>query len=185
MFDHWESTIYWDQMSWEAFAALVTGLAVAIGATVVGLRQLALQQLTLRLAMFDRRYAIYRATARWIGFILTDGRIPNREGSSSTDAVRRERDFLDAIDESRFVFGPHVFTALEKLWQQGNQLHHHQASAKRTDDPDRNMHIDHELQIHLWFAEQSKNLGAVFGDELRVSDGGKSSFRPLTDRNTQ
>ena len=54
--------IYWDQFTWEAFATLLTGLAVVLGATVVGLRQtrilsrqIRLSETNLRIELLDRR----------------------------------------------------------------------------------------------------------------------------------
>lgn len=178
MFEHWGDTIYWDRLTWEAFATLVTGLGVVIGATWVGLRQAALQQRTLRLSLFERRYRIYRATGKWVGYILTTGHIPNRASNADADAQTREREFLDAVDESRFVFSPHVFDALEQMWLQGNQLHYHQSSRRQAGE-DQATHIDAERRILDWFGQQAIRMAATFGDELKVSDGGPSSFRPL------
>lgn len=214
MFEHWGRSIYWDAMTWEAFATLAAGLAAVIGATLVGLRQMAiskrqvaLQQLELRRLLYDLRRPIYDATRRWLSFILQTGHIPNRPGAPDQVQLDRrvigareaelerqaklEGEFLQAIEDSRFVFGPEVFSSLENLWVQGNEMHYHRVS-QRAINADRQRHIDEEARLHRWFVDAIKDLANVFGDELKVSDGGASTYRPLrkfeapgTDANAQ
>ena len=198
MFDHWGSVIYWDHLTWEAAATLMAGFAAVGGAILIGLnqvkiqrRQVALQQLELRRLLFDVRRPVYESTRDWLAFILQRGHIPNRRYNQDfhdRDAagVRAEIErqqaielaFLAAIEQSRFVFSPHVFDALEQFWLQANEMHFHRVS-QDAQNADRGAHIDEETRLLKWFAEQHRDLSGVFGDELKVSDGGPTTFRAL------
>lgn len=191
-------TIDFTQLSWEAFATFLTGALAVGGAIAIGLRQTAiqrrqvdLQQLELRRLLHDLRLPVYEATRNWLGYIAETGTIPNRigglgnliPGSPARIAEQErqqslERAFLDAIEKSRFVFGPPVFESLERLWKAGNQLHYHRVSQLGPPEG-RDAHAEKEAHLLNWLVGKRANLGAVFGDELQVSDGGKSTFRPL------
>ena len=191
-------TIDFTRLTWEAFATFLTGVLAVGGAIAIGLRQTAilrrqvdLQQLELRRLLHDLRLPVYEATKAWLGHIVQTGTIPNRIGGlgnlipgSVEHIAEQERQrsleeaFLDAIEKSRFLFGPPVFVSLERLWTAGNQLHLHRV--KQLGPPEgRGAHAEKELDLLKWLSGQRANLGAVFGDELQVSDGGESTFRPL------
>lgn len=204
MFEHWGNTIYWDSLSWEAFMTLLVGIAAVAGAVYVGRKQIKiqkaqadiqrqqteLQQLELRRLLFDLRRPVYEATREWLVFILQTGHIPNRrhdrQGDRNAPAfiaeserqATLERDFLGAVENSRFVFSPHVYAALEQFWIQGNEMQFHRVS-QGPRNADRSKHIDEEHRIAMWFAEALRDLSAVFGDELKISDGGPATFRRL------
>lgn len=191
-------TVDFTRLTWEAFATFLTGALAVGGAILIGLRQaaiqrrqVALQQLELRRLLFDQRLPVYEATRDWIEHVLTTGTVPNRSGNIENARLgvdgplaefHRQRalesSFLSAVERSRFVFSPHVFEALEQLWVNGNQLHYHRASQDAEGDI-RSTHVDAEHRLRKWFVDQYSNLATVFGDELKVSDGGKSTFRPL------
>lgn len=191
-------TIDFTRLTWEAFATLVTGALAVLGAFKIGMRQaaiqgrqVALQQLELRRLLFDQRLPVYRATTAWLSLIIETGSIPNKPRSLNLKGLTQEarsqvlerhssieRGFVEALEMSRFVFSPHVFEALEELWMKGNQLHFHQIS-QDADGKGRSAHIDAECHLLKWFVDRHANLAAVFGDELKVSDGGRSTFRPL------
>jgi len=187
-------TIDFTRLTWEAFAAFIAVIAAAlVGWRQVGIqkRQAAMQHLELRRLLFDQRLPVYLATQAWLGLVLETGSIPSMPRSLNLKGLTQEarikevdrqisidRAFVEALEMSRFVFSPHVFEALEELWLKGNQLHFHQAS-QVTEGKERDRHIDAEFRLHKWFADRHANLAAVFGDELKVSDGGKSTFRPL------
>lgn len=123
-------------MSWEAFATLVTGLAAVAAAAYVGLRQAKIQQrqveiqeaqtaiqdrqaailesqlgvenLRIRHDLFDERMRVYEAFRVWLSDILVSGKVPP-PGSAL------ELGMADALDRSRFLFGPDVYPALERV----------------------------------------------------------------------
>lgn len=190
-------TIDFTRLTWEAFATFLTGIAAVGGAIAIGIRQtdiqrrqVELQQLELRRLLFDQRMPVYEATVAWITHILATGNIParqlaeqsyirnNQDAAENARQAAIEREFVEAIERSRFVFSPHVFEALERLWINGNELHYYKV-AKPQDDAARKRNIDEAMRLHSWFAEQLTLLQAVFGDELKVSDGGDATYRPL------
>jgi hypothetical protein len=191
-------TVDFTRLTWEAFATFLTGALAVGGAIMIGLRQAAiqrrqveLQQLELRRLLLDLRLPVYEATKAWLSHIVQTGTIPNRvgdrgkfAGGSLGQEQEHERQrlleqaFLEAIETSRFVFSPPVFDALERLWSSGNKLHLHRVRRLGPVE-DREVHARREMELHAWLCDQRAQMGTIFGDELQVSDGGKSTFRPL------
>lgn len=188
MFEHWGDTIYWDRLSWEAFVATLAVLAAGI----VGWRQAGvvkeqakLQQLALRHGLFERRHSVYHAARAWLGFVVAQGTIPNRQPDGEdrpqpewTTHQALEREFLDGLDMSRFVFRPAVFEELHNLWLAGNQLHYHRVAARKRDE-NAEMHRKNEATVFATISENYRNIAAVFGEELRLDDGGAVDLRPV------
>ncbi len=198
MFEHLGNTIYWNAFTWEAFAALVTGGVAVYAAYRIGQRQskiierqVLLQHLTLRHELFDRRFAVYQAALDWLRFIAQTATMPNRppgEGRNRPQdewarQAALERTFLEALDLSRFIFRAEVFRALNKIWEQGNQLYYHQRS-KRDDGDNSQIHIDNENKTLTTLTDTFSNLRDVFGDELQLGDGGPTDFTPIRDKSS-
>jgi hypothetical protein len=99
------AAIAWTDFSWEAFATLATGIGAVVAAIVVGLRQagisdrqsrilerqVGLDELKLRSDLFDRRFAVYEATRKFVGHIMAHASEPDQQTQS---------EFLVALDQA-------------------------------------------------------------------------------------
>lgn len=185
-------------ISWEAFATLATGIAAVIAAAFVGLRQakilerqveiqeaqtaiqdrqvailerqLGVENLRVRHDLFDERMRVYESFRAWLSDILVTGRVP-----PSGSAL--EVGMADALDRSRFLFGPDVHPALERVRKLSVSLeaHHNRPSWQRIDIglPGRGPARDYEgarLMNDLKAAHAS--LSDIFGREMGLSTPG-------------
>lgn len=170
--------INWSAFSWEAFATLATGI-LAVGAAIyVGRRQVAisdrqsrilerqtnLDALRYRSELFERRFEVYEATARFLGGIMTHADEPER------DVQMR---FLAAVDASRFLFAPQVATELREIWKESCAFFATKSIMKanysRTGSYGDGM-PDKEFQQITGLNTRLESLGDIFGDELRLSE---------------
>lgn len=129
-------------LSWEAFATMITGALAVYAAFRVGLKQVdiqnrqakiqerlsAIEERKLRSDLFDRRIAVYEASAKWFAYFLTRGQVAGRPTraqkalDSTSDKPRSVPGmdvsiaYLDAMLMSRFLFQPHVERALRAAW---------------------------------------------------------------------
>ncbi|QTC92524.1 hypothetical protein [Brevundimonas goettingensis] len=125
--------------SWEAAAALLTGLTAVGAATFVGLRQTAIasrqnqliaQQaemaaLAIRVDTFDKRMEAFEAVRKWLDYILTTGNVPGLTSDRSypkghakefwKHGAEEQAAFSAALEASRFLFQPSVHSHLERL----------------------------------------------------------------------
>lgn len=127
--------IDWRAFTWEAFAALVTGLAAVVAAVVVGLRQariqlvqarisskqteildkqVRLEELKLRNELFDRRFDVYRKTQFYLVALASF------EKRSDIQTVLGE--FLTARDTSQFLFHQRVAAVMLEIYQLGLEI---------------------------------------------------------------
>lgn len=175
----WEAAATFVAGAWTAFATLATGAAAVGGAIWIGLRQvgiatrqaeiverqveiqagqLKLEEMKGRMALFDERMKVYSAAEAWLIRFAQDGKKPVGDV---------EREFRNAIDRSRFLFGAGLRDQLFDLWKAGNQHHYHLVSfdAERAAD-----HLDkaHAIALHLTSAMTA--LPAIFGPKIDLSD---------------
>jgi hypothetical protein len=145
---------------WEALATAITGALAVAGAVWIGRKQVQIsdkqteiqaalakiEEEKLRAELFDKRFAVYDATARFIGETLARGRFPQ-------DDTRRE--FELALDRSKFLFPPSVKRELVEL--------HNKAIAL-------DAAVDGRAGLQIYFSERLETLADLFGDELRLGD---------------
>ena len=112
--------IEWTAFSWEAFSTIFVGLLAVGGATIVGWRQVGIQQEQTRILegqvrldslrynaeLFDRRLEVYQGTARYLSSIAQNAKKPDPE---------LEREFLLALNMSKFLFSPNVHDQLKQI----------------------------------------------------------------------
>ncbi|MNQ94027.1 hypothetical protein D3C85_1095210 [compost metagenome] len=177
--------------SWEAFAtilagilAFVAGVGAIIGAVFVGKRQvnildqqakiankaLEIEELKIRVEIFEKRLAVYDATRDWINFILMYARAPGRPTHHPEEPREREiaRTFYEQMDRARFLFRPEVYIRLTELFSLSSQLRIHQGRARRAiEDADIERHLDAEHNILNTISTTS--LSNLFGNELNLS----------------
>jgi len=170
-------SVNFESFSWEAFATLATGFAAVSAASVVAWRQIAIsraqtliqshladiESLKLRAALFEKRWEVYEATARFLAAMTVKARFP--EDGAIT------HDFQLAMDKSQFLFREAVHGRLVKLWGQACDfgLAVDEVSAVGAEArPDRPRFIRQKSDLMIEFAGLMANLGQVFGDELRL-----------------
>ena len=127
--------IDWTGFTWEAFAALVTGLAAVVAAVIVGLRQAGIQlaqarisskqtdilnkqvqleELKLRNELFDRRFDIYQKSQAFIvalSMIETPFNVqPSLMG------------FITSMDTARFLFHERTGIAMLALYKESLEI---------------------------------------------------------------
>jgi hypothetical protein len=120
--------IYWDQLTWEAFATLAVGASTIAAATVIGLRQVGitakqaaiserqseilgkqieLDELKLRCDLFDRRFNVYEATRKLISAYVT-------HAAPASGEIRMI--FLEQKDRANFLFTDAFNEYLQAIW---------------------------------------------------------------------
>ncbi len=112
--------IYWSEFSWEAFAALVTGLAAVIAAWRLGKRQTAIQDKQVELQaqalksdLFARRLENYETVRDFLNSILSK--------PHDIDSHLQSRFFV-ALREARFLFSSNVYGRLDEIWNLCGEL---------------------------------------------------------------
>ena len=111
--------IYWETFTWEAFATLLTGVSAVGGAVWVGIRQsgisyrqtqildrqVRLEELTLKNALFDRRYSYFQLFATYAQGIKNGAELPKG----------LEDEFVTKSREAKFLFPSDLVTLVEKV----------------------------------------------------------------------
>jgi hypothetical protein len=181
-------TIAWTEFDWPSFSTLAAGGAAVIGATLVGRmqiriaarqteileRQTAAAEVTLRHELFDRRYSVYRATADFVAETLSVRMTMGSEG---------EVEFLDAREQSKFLFRPEVHEQLSGIFQRccaydeaKEELAHAKASEMSEDQETRAKRQELRKRLQTDFIR----LTDLFGDEMRLGELTKPRHKRIT-----
>jgi hypothetical protein len=166
----------------QAAATLLAGLAAVVAAVIVGLRQagiartqaeisrrqteilgrqVLLDELKNRSDVFDRRFAIYQATVK----LLSEVMVHAAKASGDT-----ERDFLRALDQSKFLFRPAVYESLRTLWADYCMFGAFKSIMEAgPQHPEYHQSVDGEHASLLAFNERLGSLSELFGDELVIA----------------
>lgn len=113
---------------WGDFATLVTGGVAAIGAIWIGRkqtkiaerqvaimdRQILLDENNLKAELFERRLETYKITVDFL--------IHLHDLAEEEEGKKRLSTYASKMQESRFIFQPHVYPALKEIWEAGNRL---------------------------------------------------------------
>lgn len=168
-------SVIWCGLTWEAFATLVTGLLAVASAAVIGGfqlrlfaqqssildRQVRLQELSVREALFDRRMEVYSAALEFLEAVLRSGEL-SFQGR-----------FEEAMAKAAFLFRPEVHEGLEAalLTARG---YSYARERRRTfpegweSGPTPQALIDEEKVAHARLMEVYANLQGLFGEEIRL-----------------
>lgn len=169
-------SIDWSAFTWEAFATLTTGMLAVGGATYVGIkqtriskrqneildRQTRLAEAEHRADLFERRLQTFEATA---DFVIHINEFPD---SDPKHKVRMNL-FAAKLRESQFLFKPHVFQALQEIWEKGNEFRADRAASMSNhkdgirSEPDLERRL---LEQPNWMFNRLDTLADVFRDDL-------------------
>ena len=128
-------------------AALLTPTIAAV-AVLIAYEQFVINRRQYRLALFEKRYAIFNATAKFIAVILQEANI----------SVRQCIQLLQDTRDSEFLFGKDVTEFIDEVYKKAVALHAHMA-----------MGADHAQQghdINEWFAGKIAEARTIFGRYL-------------------
>lgn len=183
IFQHWGDTIYWDRLSWEAFAALMAVLA----AGVVGWRQVGIQQRQVEIAalevattLWGERLKVYDATSRYLSHIMTHSSVPGRMTlaanvySKDVSAPEIALDFMNGLDRSRFLFRAPVRAELERIYRLAEELADIIGSADILYEPGKTTMPKRAAAIRSELGQVYANVAGLFGDELQLTQRSRS-----------
>lgn len=175
-------------IDWQAWATLATGILAVSGAVAVGIkqnkitkrladsadrqisilsRQVALEELTLRNEVFERRFKIYDATAEYLRQILQRADAPDAEVMQA---------FVLAVRECEFLFDPSVTRRMNALWAQSNRFFAQKRESKflYAKEGHYGNFPRKEYRLLVWFSRRLERLPDLFGNDLRLWHRGTS-----------
>lgn len=178
--------IVWTAFSWEAFATLVTGLAAVAAAWAVARkqgqiveRQVALQELTFRHEVFEKRAVIYNAIRRYIGEIVYSGK-------PSHPSFDMFKEYFNAVETVRFLFSKRLHLEMKALDHFVSEMR------KRDFNGDADMTLDEvdyyskRLSIDLMELRRRYDaLPAMFEQEMSITANVHSLTDYVTGRNDE
>lgn len=174
MFSHWGQTIYWNTMSWEAFAAICAVIAAGwVGSRQIGItrKQTELQTLELKTALWDRRMAIYDTTRAYLAHIVLKGNVPGRStmfgvtGSGSELAI----EFHQAVDRAQFLLSPEAYARLSNVRATAERLATLREDARRMYEPKDSKSKIETAEARAALIEAYNNVAAIFADDLKLN----------------
>ena len=90
----------------------IASLTIAASVAMIGFLQYKLASAKFKLELFDRRYAIYKATQKYLSIVLRDAHVEYSESIT----------FLSETQDALFLFGPDVAKYLDALYKRGIEL---------------------------------------------------------------
>jgi len=136
---------------------------IAIAATWIGVQQLLLAKLKVKLEWYERRLEIYKETKHFITIIIRDVK------PTMQDIFSFNNDTADAD----FLFPPNIRKYLDEVFSQAWALY-----AANEEDRERPIDYDHTNGVHEktkhinWFIEQNDDIKKIFKPFLNISKVG-------------
>jgi hypothetical protein len=138
--------------------AMLTPL-IAIITVVILVLQYLLAARTWTLALYEKRYAVFRFTMEYITSVVQD----------TTMTADRLSRFLAQTRESEFLFHQEIDAFMKTLHSKGNDLLTTQSDIKaERDEAQRAKYVETHRQILNWFGDQLAVATRRFGRYLRV-----------------
>ena len=179
MFEHWGRTIYWDSLSWEAFAAFAAFIAAGVvGWRQVGIarRQTDLLDLEVRTALWDRRMALYDTTREYLAHIVQKGRFPGRGSmfsklsSRPVPGVPLALAFHQAVDRGQFLLSSESYARLLAVRDRSERLAEIHEDASALYEPEKTRLGLEAKTIRAALIENYNNVAEIFGRDLTLSN---------------
>ncbi len=126
-------------------------------------KQVHLEELKLRSELFERRFAVYEATRSFCSAII-------RHADEPEQKVQRE--FLIALEQSKFLFRPSAHDDLKDLWKRSCSFFATKSVMKHKYETTRDYGQDNIEREHAylnWLTERFDSLSDLFGDEAKLS----------------
>ena len=148
-----------DRKMMEVIKILSAALTLILGiiATCVLVSQYRLQRQQVKLAVFDKRYAVYEATRKYLEIITQYG-----------EATKEQTDeFLRNADAKDFLFESDVQDFLKELLKKGGELSRIGASLK-AEAKERDKLVKQRSELVKWAAKQFEVSIEAFGKYLKM-----------------
>lgn len=140
---------------WDTIGKFLQGfltLVIAGGVGYVAFAQYAINRRQYRLALFEKRFAIYNAVAERCADVVRTARSTAEENIA----------FIQATRDETFLFGPEIHQFIDEIWKRGNDLYALQAMVPR--EPAQ------ETPIVLWFNDQLREARKIFFKYIDFTD---------------
>lgn len=138
----------------------------------------------LKADLWEKRFAVYDATAKYVGETLISGWPPGMNTIGTPDTQQRNRaiqnNFLTAIETSKILFSDGVHDDLQRIWSAACQLHIHAQGARDPENPTCNADVEGQSLYIRRIAKVRGHLADIFGRDLSLGDRTGSPGR-LTD----
>ena len=128
-------------------AALLTPTIAAV-AVLIAYEQFVINRRQYRLALFEKRYAIFNATAKFIALILQQANV----------SVQECIQFLQDTRDDQFLFGQEVADFIKEVYEHATALHAHMAMGAA--------HAQQAQDVNEWFAGKIDEARKIFGKYL-------------------
>jgi hypothetical protein len=128
--------------------ALFTACIAAVGAWIA-YNQYEISQANLRLALFEKRYAVYRAAQEYVLHITQNARVD----LNSTNAFWRE------TSDAPFLFGDEIVQYRDRMYKNGTKLY---TIDNLIPDDGRQTAAERHLELVNWFVAQYEEMQVLF-----------------------
>lgn len=144
----------------ELLAALLTPV-ISVVTTIILINQYRMEKKRWRLDLFEKRYAVYRATLEFISSIMRQGKCTPESQSQ----------FLLGTRDRGLFFKDEIETILNEVWNAGIDLETHQEIYKDLAVGDeRTKHIHAAADIKKSMPELGRKAQDLFGNYLNLHE---------------
>jgi hypothetical protein len=151
-------------VDWGAAATFSAGFMAVGGAVFVGLKQVemlkrqsALQELSLRHDLFDRRWKVFEAARTFMAYVISEKTLP---------PIDIQKRFAFAMIESKYLFAEPVQDRMQEILDQSEPyfqtvINAHTGTSKPEDTKIAEDYFE-------WLDSRINTLSEMFGDELHL-----------------
>lgn len=161
-----------DSLNWEATATIAAGILAVLAAFVIGFRQAGIQsrqvkleELKIRSDLFDKRFAVYEATAYLLAHINL------HIDQTSQDLMTA---WLRMLRQSQFLFSSHVHEELETILKYYNSylLNGKELNASRNYPPSPIKYAalsGNQIEVMRWLSDRLVTVHEIFEADLKLT----------------
>jgi hypothetical protein len=144
----------------EVFSGLLTPV-LAVIASIILVKQYRVEKNRWRLALYDKRYAVYEAAMSFIAGIV-------RTGTATNEALF---EYLRACRDKEFLFGSKVQELLGNIYNKANEIVTADSLLKSNLPANQVADLcQRKQQLQLWLGKQFEVTKAEFSPYLAVND---------------
>ena len=139
-------------------AIITTTVAILVAIITFGQWLNARNQL--KLALFEKRYAVYEKIASYLAETLQNGRV----------AVGADVQFLRDTKKAHFLFSadPTIELLISEIYKKSVSLHCLDQELETTSGDERKSNIKKQSEIKEWFKSSLDNLEAIFDEYIKL-----------------